>query len=102
MLHSPTVQLGKSKGYFHPSQVQTAPLHQSTQSTTQFVSPPTSSTATPSTNLPMYSQLSHVTSGPTTSRHILPPSVPQELLPTNCGEYLSYVRHHFHFVLVST
>ena len=57
---------------------------------TQFVSPHASSTATPSTNLPMYSQLPHVTSGPTASRYVLPPSVPQELLPTNSGEYLSY------------
>ena len=47
MLHSPAVQLGKGKGHFHLSQVQTAPLHQSAQSTTQ---PPVTA-CTVSTNL---------------------------------------------------
>lgn len=45
MLHSPAVQLGKSKGHLHPSQVQTTPLRQSIQSTTQPpVTPCTTST----------------------------------------------------------
>ena len=47
MLHSPAVQLGRSQGHFLPSQVQTAPLHQSTQSTVSLTQPP----VTASTNL---------------------------------------------------
>ena len=47
MFHSPAVQLGRSKGHFLPSQVQTAPLHQSTQSTVSLTQPP----VTASTNL---------------------------------------------------
>ena len=47
MLHSPAVQLGRSQGHFLPSQVQTAPLHQSTQPTVSLTQPP----VTVSTNL---------------------------------------------------
>ena len=47
MLHSPAVQLGRSQGHFLPSQVQMAPLHQSTQSTVSLTQPP----VTASTNL---------------------------------------------------
>ena len=47
MLRSPAVQLGRSQGPFLPSQVQTAPLHQSTQSTVSLTQPP----VTASTNL---------------------------------------------------
>ena len=47
VLHSPAVQLGRSQGHFLPSQVQTAPLHQSTQITVSLTQPP----VTASTNL---------------------------------------------------
>ena len=58
---------------------------------TSFVPLPTS---TPSTTPPMYSQLPQVTPSPTTSRYILPLSAPQDLLPVDSGEYLSYFRHY--------
>ena len=60
---------------------------------TSFVPLPTSSTSTPTTP-PMYSQFPRVTRSPTTSRYILPLSAPQELLPVDSGEYLSYFRHY--------
>ena len=47
MLHSPAVQLGRSQGPFLPSQVQTASLHHSTQTTVPLTQP----TVTASTNL---------------------------------------------------
>ena len=40
MLHSPAVQLGRSKGHILPSQVQTALLRPSTQFTVSFTQPP--------------------------------------------------------------
>ena len=61
---------------------------------TSFVPPPTSSTATPFTTPPMYSQLPQVTPSLTTSRYIPPLSASQELLPVDSGEYLSYFRHY--------
>ena len=44
------VQRGRRQGHFHPSQVQAAPLHQSTQSTVSLTQPPVT-TCTTSTNL---------------------------------------------------
>ena len=61
---------------------------------TSFVPLPTSNTATPSTTPCMYPQLLQVTLSPVTSRYILPLSAPQELLPVDSGEYLTYFRHY--------
>ena len=46
ILYSPAVQVDRSKGCFHPSQVQTAPLHQSTQSTVPLTQPPVTACTT--------------------------------------------------------